>query len=162
MVERNEIRALRPGEGVASGEDTAGTSEPRMPTPKAMMHCTQGEGVCFEDQAEGEHGYRSMHHPHGSCVVWDSGNGMARSVPYHGPPTWAHQDKGRPVSLPLSGDGQRRAIAEYRKLFAEIGVRSQKKVLVLSPPGAFWIIEIRPSIMRQENKCDMLLAATLS
>lgn len=43
FVEHNNISELRPGEGVASGEDTAGTSKPRMPMPKAMILYTKGD-----------------------------------------------------------------------------------------------------------------------
>lgn len=66
---------------------------------------------------------------------------MVRSIPYNEAPIWAQQDKGIPVSLPLSGDGQRRAIGQYRELFPDIGVRFQKKGRVLSPLGTFWRIE---------------------
>lgn len=83
FVERNNISELRPGEGVASGEDTAGTSKPRIQIPKAMHHYTKGDVVCIEDQADGAHGYRPMHHPpHCSCVLgmW-TWNGTVNSIP---------------------------------------------------------------------------------
>lgn len=142
VVERNGIREWYSGEGIVSGEETADNPKPRMPIPQSMLRFTKGDGVSIEDQCVNEeHGYRPMHHPHCSWVVWDCGNGMVQPIPYHEAPIWAQPDKGRFVSLPASGDNQRRASSDYRKLFAENSVRCQKEVLVLLPPGSFWTMD---------------------
>lgn len=79
-----------------------------------------------------------MHRPLASCIVWDGGNGMLESSPYHEAPVWAQQEKGRPAFLLVEDMTQRYVFAECRALFAQLRLASQQKAFILSPRGSFW------------------------
>lgn len=130
---------LRSGAVIVSSEETTGAPKPRTPLPRPLSHYAQEGGAPLQyHHFTANYGYRAMHHPQCSCAIWDCGHGMMESVPYLEVPVWAQQGKGQPVPLPVDGWKQRRALVDYRELFAEISIRLQKKTRILSSLGTFW------------------------
>ena len=98
VVKRHGEKELRPGAGAVSCEETTGSPKPRTPLPRPLSHYATERGVPLQDQHVTDmNGYRTMHHPQCACVIWDCGNGVLESVPYHEAHVWVQQDKGRPV-----------------------------------------------------------------
>lgn len=139
IVERVGERELRAGLEVASCEETAGEPKPRMPFPKDLSGYTRERGIAMSDLNERiSRNYRAFHFNPVPCLVWECGRGLMASLSYEEAPVWAQGKQGTPVTMPVEGTALRYAFTDCRELFAQIQMKCQKKVLVLSPPGMFW------------------------
>lgn len=85
--------------GAGRGEETAGETKPRIRLPDGVGGLTRERGIAMNDLGElNPLHYRTEHHNHVPCIVWDCRDGVIQTLSYEEASVWAQGIKGQPVS----------------------------------------------------------------
>ena len=83
------IRCGKPGPDTRSGE-AAGGPRHRTQLPDDMMGDVQGQGISMSGLGIAIPNFNyAVHHHHASCIVWDCGNGLVKTMSYAESFVWA-------------------------------------------------------------------------